>query len=148
MCLCFDTIHYGNYFNTNFLLFHIVKRYSLTKEQRDLLRFLRTENKQTPKQIRKHPKMIKPNGELYQLQVIKNWVDRVDTCGHVDNLLKNTGRKRLFNKYQEGKLVKLMRKNCRRKGPYRYITRKRGLRCTPRCLNNYGLRNGIRKWID
>lgn len=151
------------------------RRFDLTEEQRNRLKFLRKDYNHSPEEIRRNPNMRKPNGEMHQLkvndlnlksncderikifkelqigkpkliefvQVIKHWVNRVDSTGDC-KIAKRSGRRRLLNEDQERELVKGIRKYCKDRNGYSTVRRKTGLlHVTTRTVNNYGIRNGF-----
>jgi len=119
-------------------------QFNLTDDQRSKIKFFRTEYNLTPSEIRR--KIVKPNGKLYQLKVIRKWVDRVDQTEDC-KLLPKSGRPRKLDLNQEEKLIENIRMNCKARGGYTTIRRCTSLfNMTTRTVNNYGLRNGFRTY--
>lgn len=117
-------------------------QHNLTEDQRNKIKFFRTEYQLTASEIRK--KLIKPNGKLYQLKVIKKWVERCDKTGDC-KLMSKSGRPRKLDEDQEKNLISSIRDNCKARGGYSTIRRRSALfSMTARTVNNYGLRNGFR----
>ena len=114
----------------------------LSEEQRYWICFLHSENNLKPEEIRRHEKLLKPDGKLHEIKTIKLWLNRYEQTGSVKPKPK-TGRPKLLNLEQEENLVDFIKSH----GKLRYPEVKSALKSDlkRRTINNYALRNKISK---
>ena len=115
----------------------------LSTVQRYWIAFLFEENKLSPGQIRKHPKLIKPDGSLFQQKVINHWIKRWIETGDVEQL-KKSGRPRILDKDSEQKVIEYIKSNP--KVRYRKVKYRLRLKMHRWSLNRYALRNKISEY--
>lgn len=115
---------------------------NLSEEQRYFIKFMKVYLQYTPKQIQHHPSILSSDGSVRRLSTIKYWLNRIDTTGNCEVKAK-TGRPRLLNNEQEAHLIKTIKLNPKTR--FRVIQDKSGLFIPVRTINNYSLRNKMRK---
>lgn len=139
----FDAILFSNFGNSNFWISKMAKRVHLTLEKRLFIKFLRRENQLSPKQIRAHPELQKPDGSSYQLKVIRMWCDRVDQ-GESLEVKRGGGPLHFLEKEEDRKeLTDFIENNSQMN--YRQVKSFKGLACSRSTVNRYALKAGIRK---
>lgn len=117
----------------------------LSDEVKNKIKVLRKDFKLEPIEIKYHTIMKKDN-KYENLDVIKYWCKKVDQTGDC-KVSKKSGRPPKLNKDQVDLLVKMIDQNPTKF--YNEIKRKCNLNhVTRRTVNNYGLRNGIRKFYS
>jgi transposase len=100
-------------------------------------------------EIRNHQSLKKSDGNLHRRDTIKYWIERIDKNGDIETI-KKTGRPRLLDDEKTKVVIDTIKKKTNRKKRYPKIQRmliQKNIEIKRRTLNNYAIRNNIRKFI-
>lgn len=114
--------------------------FKVTEKQKTIIEYKVTYENASPEEIRSHPSLVKPNGQLHRLSTIKKWINRFKETGNMKEI-SIPGRPKKLTDSEERDVFKFVTNNP--KWRYPAVKRQMNLNVHPKTINRIANKRGI-----